>query len=223
MNYVSLLLIGSRIILVSIVFAFSPANSFSGHDQRQQNNHDDAVTGAAGQQINAANDAAYSDQPIGFRLADYRAPVPKSLTGATTINTAELEALLIKKQVMRPLLIDALPKSKKPDGWPQEQVWLPEPHLTIPSAYWLPEIGFGTINEMVEIAYKKFMRAMTHNNLAYPVVVFCRENCWISWNAAKRLLQYGYRQIYWYPEGMDGWIRNLNDTAIAEPEKLEQP
>ena len=222
MNCVSLLLISSRIILVSILLALSPVKSFSSH--AQQHNHDDALTsGAAGQHINVANDAVYSDQPIGFRLADYRAPVPKSLTGATTINTTELEALLVKKQIMRPLLIDVLPKSKKPDWWPQEQVWLPEPHLTIPSAYWLPEIGFGTINEMVEIAYKKFMQAMTQNNLNYPVVVFCRENCWISWNAAKRLLQYGYRQIYWYSDGMDGWIRNLNDTEVVEPEKLEQP
>ena len=27
----------------------------------------------------------------------------------------------------------------------------------------------------------------------------------MSWNAAKRILSYGYRNVAWYPEGTDGW------------------
>ena len=161
-----------------------------------------------------AQDAkSYSEEPAGFRLTDYRTPVPKTLTGATTLSTEELEALI---QASQPLLIDVLPKTKQPDWWPENQVWLPEPHVTIPSAYWLPEIGFGTINEQVEIVFKQFMHEMTEDRLDYPVVLFCRENCWISWNAAKRLVGYGYSQVYWFPDGIDGWQGNLNDTEKVE-------
>jgi PQQ-dependent catabolism-associated CXXCW motif protein len=28
---------------------------------------------------------------------------------------------------------------------------------------------------------------------------------WMSWNAAKRALMMGYRNVAWYPEGTEGW------------------
>jgi PQQ-dependent catabolism-associated CXXCW motif protein len=181
------------------------------------------VIAASDQQQISPENTAFSEQPEGFRLSDYRSPVPKSLTGATTLSTAELEALLDNYQASPPLLIDVLPKTKKPDWWPPGQIWLPEPHQSIPSAIWLPEIGFGTINEAVEAAYKPFIRSATDNNPNYPIVLFCRENCWISWNAAKRLLQYGYQSVYWYPDGIDGWLDNLNDTEVIKPKDLLAP
>jgi rhodanese-related sulfurtransferase len=27
----------------------------------------------------------------------------------------------------------------------------------------------------------------------------------MSWNAAKRAMEYGYSNVTWYPEGTDGW------------------
>jgi rhodanese-related sulfurtransferase len=27
----------------------------------------------------------------------------------------------------------------------------------------------------------------------------------MSWNAAKRALEFGYQRVIWYPEGTDGW------------------
>ena len=38
-------------------------------------------------------------------------------------------------------------------------------------------------------------------------MVYCQADCWMSWNAAKRLLSYGYSNVAWYPEGTDGWER----------------
>lgn len=168
-------------------------------------------------QVFAQDDKKYSAEPTGFRLTEYRTPVPRALKGAITLKTQALERLLKDKH---PLLIDVLPKPNKPEGWPANQLWFPEPHLTIPSAFWLPEIGFGTINEAVEITFKQFMKTQTDDQLDAPVVLFCRENCWISWNAAKRLVGYGYTQIYWYPDGIDGWQDNMNETVVAEPQTL---
>jgi len=38
-----------------------------------------------------------------------------------------------------------------------------------------------------------------------PLVFFCLKNCWMSWNAAKRALEYGYSNVMWYRDGSDGW------------------
>ena len=41
-------------------------------------------------------------------------------------------------------------------------------------------------------------------NNAALLVIYCQENCWMSWNAAKRVLSYGYPNVAWYPEGTEG-------------------
>ncbi len=41
--------------------------------------------------------------------------------------------------------------------------------------------------------------------MQHPVLFFCLAECWMSWNAAKRALEYGYSNVFWYPEGTDGW------------------
>ena len=38
----------------------------------------------------------------------------------------------------------------------------------------------------------------------------------MSWNAAKRVLSYGYPNVAWYPEGTEGWERaNLPVAEVA--------
>ena len=39
------------------------------------------------------------------------------------------------------------------------------------------------------------------------LVIYCQADCWMSWNAAKQALSYGYTNVAWYPEGTDGWQR----------------
>jgi PQQ-dependent catabolism-associated CXXCW motif protein len=50
------------------------------------------------------------------------------------------------------------------------------------------------------------------------VVVYCQADCWMSWNAAKRILAYGYSDVAWYPEGTDGWERAGLDLTESQPE-----
>jgi rhodanese-related sulfurtransferase len=40
----------------------------------------------------------------------------------------------------------------------------------------------------------------------------------MSWNAAKRILTYGYANVAWYPEGTDGWERSGLALTEAQPE-----
>jgi PQQ-dependent catabolism-associated CXXCW motif protein len=55
-------------------------------------------------------------------------------------------------------------------------------------------------------------------NFATLIVVYCQANCWMSWNAAKRILSYGYTNVAWYPDGTDGWERVNLPTVESQPE-----
>jgi len=49
------------------------------------------------------------------------------------------------------------------------------------------------------------------------IVMYCQADCWMSWNAAKRALSFGYSNIAWYPDGTDGWERANLPTVEAQP------
>jgi PQQ-dependent catabolism-associated CXXCW motif protein len=54
--------------------------------------------------------------------------------------------------------------------------------------------------------------------MAKPLVLYCHQRCWLSWNGAKRAIQYGYRNVYWFPDGIEGWRKAKFPTAVIEPE-----
>jgi hypothetical protein len=45
-------------------------------------------------------------------------------------------------------------------------------------------------------------------------VIYCQADCWMSWNAAKRVLSYGYPNVVWYPD----WPRANLPVADLQPE-----
>ena len=51
-----------------------------------------------------------------------------------------------------------------------------------------------------------------------PVVIFCRAECWMSWNVAKRALGYGYTKVIWYPDGPEGWITLRENPPLQRVE-----
>ncbi len=96
--------------------------------------------------------------------------------------------------------------------------WLPPPHPVIPGSLWLAGAGAGTIDDETERLYKQRLAQATGNDLSHPVIVYCHERCWLSWNAAKRAIRYGYRNVYWFPDGIEGWKAAGFATATAPPE-----
>ena len=55
---------------------------------------------------------------------------------------------------------------------------------------------------------------------ARRLVFYCQAECWMSWNAAKRALGLGYRNVVWYPEGTDGWQAAGLPLQMAEPQPM---
>ena len=140
-------------------------------------------------------------EPAGYRLEDYRAAVPATLTGARTVDLAGLQALLSKED---PLLVDVMPTQPKPADRPAGSIWRDPERETIKGAVWLANMGYGKLPEAEEAAFKAELLRRA-GSLDRPIVLFCEPQCWMSWNAAKRALGYGFRNIIWFPGGAAAW------------------
>lgn len=66
-------------------------------------------------------------------------------------------------------------------------------------------VGYGVLAPAVEDYFKRNLEKLTGGDKSKAVVFYCLRDCWMSWNAAKRALTYGYTNVNWYPDGTDGW------------------
>ncbi len=142
-------------------------------------------------------------EPRGYRMEAYHAPVPATLEGAVVLDTEALRKLIVEQ---RPVLIDVYPGARKPPERDPDALWIPPERETIRGAVWLPNVGVGAPPDDLLAYFRDSLERLTGGDHDRPVVFFCNRDCWLSWNAAKRALrEFGYRHVYWYPEGADGW------------------
>jgi PQQ-dependent catabolism-associated CXXCW motif protein len=114
--------------------------------------------------------------------------------------------------------IDVLPHPPKPQSLPAGTIWREKPRLNIPGSVWLPDTGYGTLAAATEDYLRHGLARASGGNNAKLLVIYCQADCWMSWNAAKRALSYGYPNVAWYPEGTDGWLRANLPVAESQPE-----
>lgn len=50
-----------------------------------------------------------------------------------------------------------------------------------------------------------------------PIIVFCMADCWMSWNAVQRFRTLGYSSVFWFAEGVDGWLDQGWELEVIEP------
>ncbi len=134
-------------------------------------------------------------EPSGYRTHDYRAPTPAGLSGARVVTTPQAEALWRDKAA---IFVDVMPRAPQPPNLPPGTIWRDRPRLNIPGSIWLPDTGYGELAPATED-------------------YLCLKDCWMSWNAAKRILAMGYANVAWYPEGTDGWADALLPVVDAQP------
>ncbi|MBC7737272.1 MAG: PQQ-dependent catabolism-associated CXXCW motif protein [Candidatus Saccharibacteria bacterium] len=162
-----------------------------------------------------ATAAHAEDQSADYRQDNYRAPVPSTLSGATVLTSEAAHAMWKSGSAV---FVDVLPRPPKPANLPKNTIWHEQPHLSIPGSIWLPNVGYGQLAGVMHTYFRTNLDAATGNNADKPLVFFCLENCWMSWNAAKRALEYGHTHVFWYPKGTDGWALQGYPTEQLEPE-----
>jgi len=148
-------------------------------------------------------------------MDNYRAPVPATLAGARVLTTGQAEAIWRSSSGT---FIDVLPRPPKPPNLPTGTIWRDKPRLNIPSSVWLPDTGYGTLAATTEDYLRNGLANASGGNSAKLLVIYCLADCWMSWNAAKRALSYGYSNVAWYPEGTDGWQRADLPLVDSRPE-----
>jgi PQQ-dependent catabolism-associated CXXCW motif protein len=157
-------------------------------------------------------------EPEGYRNDNYRSPVPATLAGARVLTTEQAETIWRSKSGV---FIDVLPRPPKPPNLPVGTVWRDKPRLNIPGSIWLPDTGYGTLAAVMEDYLRNGLALATGGDRARLLIIYCQADCWMSWNAAKRALAYGYSNVAWYPEGTDGW--QFADLPLADSRPEPRP
>ncbi|HML15285.1 MAG TPA: PQQ-dependent catabolism-associated CXXCW motif protein [Xanthobacteraceae bacterium] len=165
-----------------------------------------AATPAAGQQS--------PPEPDGYRMEDYRAPTPATLAGARVVTTAEAAELW---KAGGAVFVDVMPQAPRPAGLPPGTIWRDKPRRNIPGSVWLPDTGYGALAATTEAYLREGLAQASGGDLTKLLVFYCLKDCWMSWNAAKRALALGYRNVAWFPDGSDGWQDAGLPLADAHP------
>jgi PQQ-dependent catabolism-associated CXXCW motif protein len=158
---------------------------------------------------------AYAPEPHDYWLGPIHGPVPATIAGGTVIDTAALAHLLESGGAV---LVDVAEPPQRPSGLPAGTLWLPPPHRDIPGSVWIPNVGRGTIPQQFADWFHTRLAALTGDDRDKRIVVYCHPRCWMSWNAAKRVINDGYRAVFWYPGGVEGWEAAGHPTAVTEAE-----
>lgn len=172
-----------------------------------------ASTEASGVELAADFDAA------GYRAQRHRAPVTRDPRPAPRI---ALVAALGLSPGRDALFLDVLPAIGGVRD-PRSGKWrLGEEHLTIPGAAWHPEAGRSDPDPALWQALLREVAAARRSDPTRPVVVFCRTDCWMGWNAARRLALGGIGNVWWLAEGIEGW-RRTRPLVAAQPAVVPSP
>jgi sulfur-oxidizing protein SoxY len=174
-----------------------------------------AAAGPSATPSAATNTGAAVAEPADFWMGPVNAPTPNTLSGAIVIRTSDVATLL---KTDRTVVVDVSNSSPRPEKLAPQAVWMPPPHAVIPGSLWLAGVGGGTLDAATDGFYRRRLSEATANDLSRPLVVYCHERCWLSWNAAKRAIRYGYQRVYWFPDGIEGWKAAGFSTAVAQPE-----
>jgi PQQ-dependent catabolism-associated CXXCW motif protein len=141
-------------------------------------------------------------EPQGYKMEDFRSPVPLTLHGAKALTGDQAADLWNTNGAV---FIDVYPQAPKPKNLPAGTFWRDPAHRTMEGAHWLPNVGYGALPDAVEAYFNAGLERLTKGNRAAPIVFFCLRDCWMSWNAAKRAVAAGYSNVMWFRDGTDAW------------------
>ena len=149
-----------------------------------------------------------------YRMDNYRAPVPDGVAGAETVDIDAMRDLVTAEDVV---LIDVMPAPPKPTDRPADAVWREPERQTIPGAHWLANMGYGRLQPGEDAAFRNKLNELAGSDGNRRLVFFCEPNCWMSWNATKRAVEYGFTNVSWFPDGATGWAENGGSLETVRP------
>lgn len=126
-------------------------------------------------------------------------PTPNQIPGGQLITTKGLVYLLDKHIA---LVFDVL-------GAPQT---LPDAIPAVPAAQ------AGDYNDRLQQQFGQMLQRVTSGRDDTPLIFYCQgPECWMSYNAALRAINLGYRNVLWYRGGLEAWQRAGLPLSQARP------
>lgn len=155
----------------------------------------------------------------GYRDKHYRRPTPDTAPVGETLTTEELAAFI---EDAAPLLIDVQAIAVRPEIEEFGLSWLPNsPRMHIEGSTWLPNVGYAELDAQMTHFFSSNLAALSDGDQSRAMVFYCVVDCWMSWNAIRRASELGYRNLYWYPAGTDGWADAGLPLVTGAPQPLE--
>ena len=179
-----------------------------------------AVTPAWAAAQDEAGAPAASFDADGYRTARYRSPVTSDIAPAQRM---AIDTALSLGPGVDALFLDVMPTEGAVRD-PSSGTWLLSArHETIPGAQWHPETGRAPVDGVLWTALEAAIADARRDRPDLPVIVFCRADCWMSWNAARRLAAGGISNTFWLAEGTDGWHAAGRPLVTAIPVAVPAP
>jgi len=158
-----------------------------------------------------------------YRGLPYHAPTTQiPPLGVRKVAAIDLKKMLKLAVEDRPLLVDVYGAIFREESLDFDGAWLVStPRKNIPDSVWLPNVGKETLNPVIKLYFDNNLKKLTNNDTNKMLVFYCIEDCWMAWNAAKRAKEWGYVNVLWFREGVDGW-KDINEP-LEESEPINLP
>ncbi len=145
------------------------------------------------------------DPRTGYRIARHRAPSPVDIPPpARPVTAREVQELIGRGAI----LLDVFSALQSPYDALNGRWLVAKARMSLPGATWLPQTGLGVLSDPLKRYLTSRLQDLSAGDVTRPIVVFCIADCWMSWNAAQRITKLGYRKVYWFRHGTDGWLDN---------------
>lgn len=116
-------------------------------------------------------------------------PTPAGIPGGQVITTKGLVSLMQGRQAPF-VLFDVLGQAQQLPG-AVSAVWLAQP---------------GSFDDATQQRASAFLAQQTQGRKDIALVFYClSRECWMSYNAALRAIQAGYKNVLWYRGGLEAW------------------
>jgi PQQ-dependent catabolism-associated CXXCW motif protein len=155
-----------------------------------------------------------------YRGLPYHAPTTQiPPLGVQRVSAESVKLLLQSKNSL--FLIDVYGAIFREESLDFDGAWLVSaPRENIPGSIWLPNVGKQELKSVVEQYFHAQLIELSGNSKDTALVFYCIEDCWMAWNAAKRAHEWGYSNVMWFREGVDGWKDKGWPLQNSEPVNL---
>src|SRR5690349_10643914 len=110
------------------------------------------------------------EEPTGYRMDEYKAPVPETLKGAKVVGTKEAEALWREKKAV---FFDVMPNTPKPANLPAGTIWKDKVREDNPDSVWLANVGYGAIPDETAEYFREGLETHTASDKSKPILFYC--------------------------------------------------